>query len=817
MTIFSSEAPKYWNAGLPAIPLIANEKRPAIGRWQLFADTKPTEDEKRVWLETFPDGNIGLPMGPSAGLVAIDIDTDDTAVLRVLDSILPKTPWVRIGKKGMVRIYRYTGERTTRIKGADGAMICEILSKGTQIVLPPSIHPDTKRAYTANAPLYEVLGAVPKLPLGIEDIIRGALGDIGIEVSVGSGNNKTVTFVPAGARDNQMVYMAGLFARAVLRGERNLLQVLGEMSAWVEGFVEKVIGDELSVEKAQSKIIEFLVKDVTSERRAALPLGWDEGLTEEDKEKLGLKFTEDDEKWPVSRILDYLRVEFERYTDVNSEGRMTAINVALDKVARAEGSITVLDEERVLKFIQAQSNTTLTVASLKKQMAVLRRGDISGENHQEIAEAVIKFVSKFGELRYDAGAFWQWRGAYWEKVDDKNLLRTIAREFGAYPACKRHSDYVGVLKVMQSDAAKSLKQLNIKGLNVANGYLTEDLTLVEHNPDHGMTYILPYRYLPDVAGHMPIFNQYLDDSWSEDADYMDKVAALQEAVGAALFGAAPVYQRAICFFGQPGSGKSVMSTVVRGMCPENSVSSVAPEDWADKFMPIEMFGKVINFAGELSENKRIPGAIFKQIVEGEQIMGQHKNQNPFQFRPMCAQFFNSNHLPKTSDSSDGFNRRWLILEWNKRVAADKKVVDLAQIILEYEKEAILAWAVEGFRRLKKNRDYTLPTSHMACVDQMASDNNSVRYFLTVSPRITIDLERTEGKTVPETTAIALHNEYWSFCLGIGTAQRVSFQVFQRMMKELQAVFGFEEQIRSNSNGHQEVIYLWLTIVGPKGR
>lgn len=812
MTIFRDNAPLYWAAGLPAIPLLAREKRPAINRWQLFADTKPNEDEKRVWLETFPDGNIGLPMGPSSGLVSIDIDTDDPKVLRVLDQVLPPTPWTRVGKKGMVRIYKYNGERTNRIKGSDGAMICEILSKGTQIVLPPSIHPDTGRPYVANAPLYEVLGIVPNLPGDIENIIRGALGAIGVEVSVGSGNNKTVTFVPAGARDNQMVYMAGLFARAVIRGERTLLGVLGEMETWVNNFVENVIGDELSIEKAQHKVVEFLVKDVTGERRAALPLNWDDGLTEEDKEKLGLTFTQEDEKWAVDKILEHLASEFERYPEASDARRMVSIDIALDRVARAEGSLSVLDEERVLRFIQQQSANTITVNALRKQMATLRRGDIAGESHHEVAVAAVKFVAKFGELRYFAGNFWQWKGAFWEKVEESMLQTIIATEYGSYPACKRHSDYMGVMKVMTSIVAKELKQINLKGLNFANGYLTEDLQLVPHNPDHGMTYILPYRYLPELAGHMPIFNQYLDDSWADDADYMDKVAAMQEAIGASLFGYAPIYQRAFCLFGQPGSGKSVMSTIVRGLCPDNSISSIPPHEWGDKFLPIEMYGKVINFAGELSESKSIPGDIFKQVIEGEMITGQHKNESPFQFRPTCAQWFNSNHLPKTRDSSDGFNRRWLIIEWNKRVAADKKIPDLAQIILDYEKEAIVAWAVEGFRRLRKNKEYTLPTSHMACVDQMATDNNSVRYFMSVSPRVSVVRDRAGKSVPPKTTATALHGEYWSFCIGIGVAQRVSLNSFMKMMRELQPVFGYEEFVETNSNGQQQVVYNWMELV-----
>lgn len=805
MTIFSSEAPKYWAAGLPVIPLMRAEKRPAINRWQLFADTHPNEDEKRVWLETFPDGNIGLPLGPTAGLVAIDIDTDDPKVLAVLDRVLPQTPWVRRGKKGAVRIYKYTGERTSRIKGRDNSMICEVLSKGTQIVLPPSIHPETKAPYVANAPLYDVLGAVPQLPPDVEGLIRSALKDAGIDVGTAGGGVATTVYVPAGARDSQMVYMAGLFSRAVLRGERTLLGVLGEIATWVENFTEKVIGDELSVEKAQKKVVEFLVKDVTGERRAALPIGWDEGITEEDRARLGLVFSEDDEKWPSEKILNYLAQEFERWPEQSADGRTVAIDVALDRIARAEGAISVLEEERIIRFIQQQSANTLSVASLRKHMSTLRRGDIAGESHQEVAAAAVKFIGKFGELRFFAGNFWQWKGAFWQKVDPSYLMKVIATEFGNYPACRRHSDYNGVLRVMQAEVSGELQKLGIKGLNFANGFLTEDLELVPHNLDHGMTYILPYRYMPEIAGHMPIFEQYLSDSFASDPDYRDKVDALQEMMGASLFGAAPMYQKAFCLFGQPGSGKSVMSTILRGLCPEGSISSVPPHDWGDRFLPAEMYGKVINFAGELSESKSIPGEIFKQIVEGEQITVQYKNQNPFQFRPGTAQIFNSNHLPKTKDSSDGFNRRWLIIEWRHRVPPEKRIPDLAQIVIDYEKEAIVAWAVEGFRRLKSNKDYTLPTSHMALIDQMATDNNSVRYFLTASPRVG---KKEDGLV----KAATLHGEYWSFCIGIGAAQRVSLQSFVKMMKELQPVYDFEEQFETNSNGAQEVVYKGLELV-----
>ena len=799
--IFATEAPKYWRVGLPAIPLMAMGKRPAINRWQIFADTFPTEEEREIWINQFPAGNIGLPMGPCAGLVAVDVDTEDPRVLEILERILPPSPWVRVGKKGSVRIYQYNGERTTRVKDAQGGMICEILSKGTQFVLPPSIHPDTGKPYTANCELIDVFKAAPSLPKDFERQLREALKDIGIEISSGA-NHKLVTFVPAGARDNTMVWHAGLLARAVLRGERTLLQALGEMKHWVENFTEKVVGDELSVEKAQSKLIEFLVRDVTNEKRKALPIGWDDGLTDEDKERLGLSFTEDDEVWPAEKIMEFIQTEFERNPEFRSSGRIQAVAIALDRIARAGPAVTSLEESMILRYIAAQSANVFTQSDLKKQLVAVRRGDIAGENHKELAEAVVEFLNEFGEVRFDAGMFWQWKGAYWQQLQEHEILKIIAEEFGHYPAAKRQSDHAGILRVLKAICAEELRKNDIRGLNFANGFLNEDLELVPHSPDHGMTYVLPFRYMPEIAGHMPMFNQFLADSWGEDPDYMDKVQALQEAMGATLMQVAPRYQKAICLIGVAGSGKSQVLALLQGLLPENSVSAVPPHEWSDKFLPAQMFGKIINFAGELSESKNIPGSIFKEIVVGETIQAQHKNQPPFQFKPTCAQWFSSNHLPKTKDFSDGFNRRWLFLEWTRRVPEHKRIPELAQIILEHEREAIVAWATQGYLRLKEQGSYTMPTSHLALVDQMAADNNSARAFLTRSGRVIVGLEKTEE----EMEAATLHGEYWQYCIAAGVSNRASLPQFVKLMRELEGTMHFKTIQRNTENGHVELAF-----------
>lgn len=86
--IFSNEAPKYWVLGKPAIPLRAGFKNPWIEAWQVYADRTPNERERQLWLNTKGNGNIGLPMGAASGIVAIDVDSDDPRVQRIIEQLL---------------------------------------------------------------------------------------------------------------------------------------------------------------------------------------------------------------------------------------------------------------------------------------------------------------------------------------------------------------------------------------------------------------------------------------------------------------------------------------------------------------------------------------------------------------------------------------------------------------------------------------------------------------------------------------------------------------------------------------------------------
>jgi phage/plasmid-associated DNA primase len=295
---------------------------------------------------------------------------------------------------------------------------------------------------------------------------------------------------------------------------------------------------------------------------------------------------------------------------------------------------------------------------------------------------------------------------------------------------------------------------------------------------------MPYRYMPDE--HAPsVFLGFLDQCWGGDPDYLDKVQALREAMAATMFGVGWQYARAICLYGLPHSGKSVIMGLMRGMVPDNACSNVSPHDWGDKFLSTMMVGQLVNFCGEISETQTIEGDRFKMVVEGAEMMGQFKGRDIFKFKPVCAQWFATNHLPRTRDTSAGFTRRWLFLTFNKPCSLDQKVNRYEDIILSEEREAIAAWAIPAIVDLMRRQDYTNPLSHFEALDEVSMLNNSVRHFIKQGPIL--------FKEDAWITEQDMYRHYLMFTRMVSHTQSMALPRFSTVMKALAGEFGFRVQ------------------------
>lgn len=137
--IFADWCDKYTGMGMNVTPL--NGKRPFLSEWQLANHDYDDLTDK------YPKCNIGLICGELSGVIAIDIDLKDDELINRVLNIIPPSEYRKRGAKGLTLFYRYQGEVNGKLF-FNGETAIELLSTGNQTVLPPSIHPDTKKPYT---------------------------------------------------------------------------------------------------------------------------------------------------------------------------------------------------------------------------------------------------------------------------------------------------------------------------------------------------------------------------------------------------------------------------------------------------------------------------------------------------------------------------------------------------------------------------------------------------------------------------------------------------------------------------------------------
>ena len=124
---------------------------------------------------------MGIALGGTHGLVAVDIDSDDAAVIAAVKATCP-SPVRKRGRKGYTAFFRagpMVKPRSFKFGNGDGV---DLLAHGKQTVLPPTIHPDTDKPYawlSVDTLEHVSPGHLPELPDDIADQLADALAPFG--------------------------------------------------------------------------------------------------------------------------------------------------------------------------------------------------------------------------------------------------------------------------------------------------------------------------------------------------------------------------------------------------------------------------------------------------------------------------------------------------------------------------------------------------------------------------------------------------------------------------------------------------------------
>ena len=181
--------------GYPAVPCMPGEKRPGhwdgkiwsgMGDWTRFCERLPKPLELGIW-SRWPTAGVCIALGFN-GVVAVDIDTDQRGIVEAILGALPcESPVQKRGKKGATHFFRAGPTVVSQPFNVGSERVLDLLCKGKQTVVPPTIHPDTGKPYEwlTDDTLEHVLPEhLPMLPDDIAERIAAALKPFGYEAPV---------------------------------------------------------------------------------------------------------------------------------------------------------------------------------------------------------------------------------------------------------------------------------------------------------------------------------------------------------------------------------------------------------------------------------------------------------------------------------------------------------------------------------------------------------------------------------------------------------------------------------------------------------
>lgn len=215
-------ARKYALKGWPVHPL--NGKKPIIAGWPTEAPSDLNQVE--LLLKRYPGANIGVVTGRRSDVLVLDVDKkngglETLAELERRHEPLPRTLTQKTGGGGLQFFFNMPSIAVKSLTGVFKGI--DVRADGGQVVVPPSIHPETGRAYSWLSDFdSEPLADVPSWLLSV--ILAGKKGDA-------QTSELQSEFIGEGQRHTHLVSLAGALRRQGCDSDMIVYTLHGENEA----------------------------------------------------------------------------------------------------------------------------------------------------------------------------------------------------------------------------------------------------------------------------------------------------------------------------------------------------------------------------------------------------------------------------------------------------------------------------------------------------------------------------------------------------------------------------------------------------------
>jgi putative DNA primase/helicase len=290
----------------------------------------------------------------------------------------------------------------------------------------------------------------------------------------------------------------------------------------------------------------------------------------------------------------------------------------------------------------------------------------------------------------------------------------------------------------------------------------------------------------------PRWDRFLTDTFGEGPEGVEMIGFLHLLLGYSVTG--DVGGQVLPFlFGYGKNGKSVLLDVLMKLLGDYADAAPPgflmarpyeghPTDLA------ELHGRRVIVCSEVRPGDRFDEARVKLLTGGDRIKARRMRQDFFSFQPTHKLWLLGNHRPEVGTGGFAFWRRIRLIPFERVVSDDRKIDNLADVLVTEEGPGILNWLIAGARRyLAGDRDLSGPERVRIATTSYAETEDHTGRFIGEACRIAPEQRAEQAQ---------LYAAYKGWCHTEG-APPMSSRAFATRIRETVGIASPKEMILSN--------------------
>jgi len=359
---------------------------------------------------------------------------------------------------------------------------------------------------------------------------------------------------------------------------------------------------------------------------------------------------------------------------------------ALQSILEKSGLSTVKKNEILRRYCSCLDTVTAKIKTLNeilKELGIdLLEFEGIADERKKSNEKIIKidnfisnalvFYNRQPFFFDKTGLFWFWIGNKYEHVDETEVMNKLDDTLGFMGQTVNSRIKNNYLEAFKRVGRKKIpKEAPVKWIQFKEkAYSIKSNKIYQVEPNYFFTNPIPWEI-----------------GESEDTPMMDKlfkewvgeknIKTLYELIAYCCYREYPI-QLLFCLVGSGRNGKGCFLKVLdKFLGGDINVTSTSLDlisgNNKSRFESFRLFKKLVAIMGETNFGLLTNTSLLKQLTGGDKIGFEKKGKDPFTGYNYAKIIIASNSLPTTQDTSDGFFRRWLIIDFQNEFPEGKDI------------------------------------------------------------------------------------------------------------------------------------------------